>query len=159
MNKLLIFCVLLLLGCQNEKAEPNSDELTLNIEEKLIEEACLGYVEGFYEGDTLKIKESIRPRLYKLGFWKNDSGNYELDSYMTFEQAKNYAKNVMENENYAEESSPKKVDVLDIMNHIASAKITAWWGVDYILLSKSGDKWMVEQVIWEGPLESETIQN
>jgi len=45
------------------------------------------------------------------------------------------------------------VEVLDVMNTIASAKVTAWWGTDYILLAKDNGKWMIEQVIWEGPLD------
>ena len=45
---------------------------------------------------------------------------------------------------------PKKYD---IMNSIAAAKVTAWWGVDYILLSKQKEQWMIEQVLWEGPLQ------
>ena len=55
--------------------------------------------------------------------------------------------------NFAKKDAPKKIEVLDLGNSIASAKITAWWGIDYILLSKRGDKWMIEQVLWEGPLE------
>lgn len=154
MKKIFILFLPLLLSCTHKETEPHPTELNLTVDEKLIEKVCLGYLEGFYEGDTLKILDNIQPRLHKFGFWKNDSGKYELDSYMTFEQAKNYARNVRENEDYAGENSSKKVEVLDIMNHIASAKVTAWWGVDYILLSKSGDKWMIEQVLWEGPLES-----
>lgn len=119
-----------------------------------IERACLDYIEGFYEGDTLKIIRSIKPSLYKFGYWKNKtSGIYEPDEHMTFREAVNYAKNVFEKKKFTKEGSPKKVEVLDIMNTIASAKITAWWGVDYVLLSKQGDKWMIEQVLWEGPLE------
>lgn len=119
-----------------------------------IERACLDYIEGFYEGDTAKIIRSIKPSLYKFGYWKNKtSGIYEPDGQMTFRQAVNYAKNVFEKKKFPKEGSPKKVEVLDIMNSIASAKITAWWGVDYVLLSKQGDKWMIEQVLWEGPLE------
>ena len=51
---------------------------------------------------------------------------------------------------FAKSVSPKKVEVLDIGATIASAKVTAWWGIDYILLSKQGDKWVIEQVLWEG---------
>ena len=46
-----------------------------------------------------------------------------------------------------------QVEVLNIGKTIAAAKVTAWWGIDYILLSKRGDVWMIEQVLWEGPLE------
>ncbi len=130
-------------------------EFSIAQEAKLkIERACLDYIEGFYEGDTAKIIRSIKPSLYKFGYWKNKtSGIYEPDGQMTFRQAVNYAKNVFEKKKFPKEGSPKKVEVLDIMNSIASAKITAWWGVDYVLLSKQGDKWMIEQVLWEGPLE------
>ena len=72
---------------------------------------------------------------------------------MTFEQAVNYAKKVFQKKKFAKANAPKEVEILDIMNHIASAKITAWWGTDYVLLSKSGDKWVIGQVLWEGPLQ------
>ena len=52
---------------------------------------------------------------------------------------------------FAKPDAPKKVEVLDIGNTIASAKLTAWWGIDYVLLSKQPDKWVIEQVLWEGP--------
>ena len=119
-----------------------------------IERACLDYLEGFYEGDTAKVIRSIKPSLYKFGYWKNKtSGIYEADEHMTFQQAVDYARNVYEKKKFTKAGSPKKVEVLDIMNTTAAAKVTAWWGTDYILLSKQNDKWMIEQVLWEGPLE------
>ena len=72
---------------------------------------------------------------------------------MTYRQALDYAKSVLLEKDFAKPDAPKKVEVLDIQNTIASAKVTAWWGVDYILLSRQGDKWMIEQVLWEGPLQ------
>ena len=119
-----------------------------------IEAACIYYIEGFYEGDTSKLIRSIKPGLYKFGYWKNkNNGQYEPDGQMTFQQAIDYAKRVMAKKNFAKADAPKKVQVLDIMHSIAAAKVTAWWGVDYILLVKQNDKWMIEQVLWEGPLE------
>ena len=118
-----------------------------------VERACLDYLEGFYEGDTLKLARSLKPSLYKFGYWKNKtSGAYESDGQMTYQQAIDYAKGVFDKKKFAPASSPKKVEVLDVLNSIAAAKVTAWWGYDYILLAKQGDKWMIEQVLWEGPL-------
>ena len=120
-----------------------------------IERACMDYIEGFYEGDTTKLIQSLKPSLYKFGYWKNKtSGIYESDGHMTFREAVAYAKNVLDKKKFAKEGTIKKVEVLDIMNSIAAAKVIAWWGVDYILLSKQGDKWMIEQVLWEGPLQN-----
>lgn len=118
-----------------------------------VEKACMNYIEGFYEGDTAKLKESLQPSLNKFGFWKNKDGNYDQQDYMTFERALAYATNVKEKKQFAKPDAPKVVEILDVGNSIAAAKVTAWWGIDYILLSKRGDKWMIEQVIWEGPLE------
>ncbi|WP_347922056.1 nuclear transport factor 2 family protein [Pontimicrobium sp. SW4] len=118
-----------------------------------VEKACMNYLEGFYEGDAAKLKESLQPSLNKFGFWKNKDGNYDQQDYMSFEKALAYAKNVKEKKQFAKPDAPKVVEVLDVSNSIAAAKVTAWWGVDYVLLSKRDDKWMIEQVIWEGPLE------
>ncbi len=121
-------------------------------EKEKIERACLDYIEGFYQGDTAKLIRSLKPALFKFGYWRNDStGKYEPDGNMTYEQAIKYAKRVSETKHFAKEGSPKKVEVLDIMNTIAAAKVTAWWGVDYLLLGKQNDKWMIEEVLWEGP--------
>jgi hypothetical protein len=73
---------------------------------------------------------------------------------MTWQQAIDFAKRVFEKKHFAKADAPKKVEVLDIMNTIAAAKVTAWWGVDYILLAKHEDKWMIDQVLWEGPLKN-----
>jgi hypothetical protein len=116
-----------------------------------IEKACLNYIEGFYEGDTTKLIAALKPNMYKIGFWKNKNGAYDFDGQMTYRQALDYAKNVLTKKSFAKADAPKKVEVLDIGNTIASAKVTAWWGFDYILLSKQNDIWMIEQVLWEGP--------
>lgn len=120
-----------------------------------VSKACLNYIEGFYEGDTTKLIQSLQPSLYKFGYWKNkNTGKYEPDGHMTYRQALDYATRVLLKKNFAKPNAPKKVEVLNIGNTIAAAKVTAWWGIDYILLSRQGDQWMIEEVLWEGPLPS-----
>ena len=119
-----------------------------------VEKACMNYLEGFYEGDEAKLKESLQPSLNKFGFWKDKkSGEYKQQGHMSFDKALAYARNVLKKKEFPKSDAPKNVKILDVGNSIASAKVTAWWGIDYILLSKRGDKWMIEQVIWEGPLQ------
>jgi hypothetical protein len=120
-----------------------------------IERACMDYIEGFYEGDSVKLISSLKPSLYKIGYWKKkDTTAYAYDGQMTYRQALDYSKRVFDKKNFAKADAPKKVEVLDIMNTIAAAKVTAWWGTDYLLLSRSGDKWIIEEVLWEGPLNA-----
>ena len=115
----------------------------------------MNYLEGFYKGDTAKPTNSLKPTLYKFVFWKiKNTGAYESKGFMMFEEAIKYAQHISESKIFVSADAPKKVEILDIMYIIASAKSTAWCGVDYALLSKTDGKWMIEQVIWEDPLEN-----
>ena len=74
-----------------------------------IERACLDYIEGFYEGDSTKLIRSLKPSLYKFGYWKNKTtGVYEPDGSMSYRQALDYARNVLVKKNFAKPDSPKK---------------------------------------------------
>lgn len=116
-----------------------------------VERACLDYIEGFYEADTIKLQRSIQPRLYKIGFYQRKGEKDYTYSKMTLEEALTYArKDIAENRRMGKANSLKKVEILDIMKVTAAAKVTALWGTDYLLLSKNGEKWMIEEVIWEG---------
>ncbi|RYY67775.1 MAG: hypothetical protein EOO13_14140 [Chitinophagaceae bacterium] len=118
-----------------------------------VERTCLDYIEGFYEGDTIKLIKSLKPGLHKFGYWKDKStGEYNPDGSMTWRQALDYATKVQQKKAFAKPDAPKKVVVLDIGSTIAAAKVTAMWGIDYLLLSRQNGKWMIEQVLWEGPL-------
>lgn len=116
-----------------------------------VERACLDYIEGFYEADTLKLLRSIKPELYKIGFYQRKGDADYTYSKMTLNDALFYArKDIAANKRMGKPDSPKIVLVLDVMKVTAAAKVTALWGSDYLLLSKRNGKWMIEEVIWEG---------
>ncbi len=140
--------MIILCCCGLAKLAPAQDT------KQQIERACLDYIEGFYEGDTMKLARALKPSLYKFGYWKNkQTGNYDPDGQMTYRQAMDYAKKVFDKKSFPKADAPKKVELLDVMNTIAAAKVTAWWGIDYILLAKQDGAWRIEQVLWEGPLQ------
>ena len=123
-----------------------------NLEQIAIEHTLNNYIDGFYKGDADKLKAALKPRLYKFGYLKNkDTGDYEYYEHMNFEQAIAFVEKMKTEGRSRDESDIRKSEILDIGQHIASAKVTAVWGVDYLLLSKDGGKWMIEEVIWEGP--------
>jgi len=126
-----------------------------NTSDKTQIEATLNYyIDGFYKGDTVALKKALRPRLYKFGYWKNkDTGKYNYYAKMNYEDAMAFVQNIKDEGRTRDENKIRKVEVLDIGNHIAVAKVTAVWGIDYMTLSKDDDKWRIEQVIWEGPLD------
>ena len=117
----------------------------------LVHRAALDYLEGFYEGDTLKLQRSLSPELHKFGYYKGVSGVYEGDK-MTFADALAFAKKVSEKKRFPKPDAPKKVTVLEVQEQIACVKVIAWWGMDYLLLAKHDGTWRIEQVLWQGPL-------
>ena len=120
----------------------------------LVRRAALNYIEGFYEGDSLKLKESLMPSLYKFGYWRNDeTGDFGDEIHMNFRGAINFARQVKERGTHPADDAPRGVEILDLMSKIAAVKVTAWWGVDYMLLAKQDNKWMISHVIWQGPLK------
>lgn len=119
-----------------------------------IETTLNNYIDAFYKGDTSKLKKAIKPRLHKFGYWKNnENGAYEYYDQMTYDKAMIFVQKMKDEGRSRDENKIRNVEVLDVSNHIASAKVSANWGVDYVLLSKDNNKWMIEQVIWEGPYD------
>ena len=116
-----------------------------------VERAVLDYVEGFYEGDTAKLVRSIHPGVTKYGYYiPRDSSRY-LGEAMPWPEVLSYARGVKQRNRPAPATAPKKVEIFDIQDQTASAKLTAYWGTDYLLLAKYNGKWMVREVLWQTP--------
>lgn len=116
-----------------------------------VERAVLDYVEGFYEGDTLKLKRSVHPDVAKFGYYiPRDSSRY-VGEAMPFPEFLSYARGIKERNRPAPADAPKKVEIFDVLDQTASAKLTAWWGTDYLLLAKHDGRWMIRQVLWQTP--------
>jgi hypothetical protein len=117
-----------------------------------VRQAALDYLEGFYEGDTAKLVRSIRPEVFKLGFWRhNDSTRYAPSEQMPWSEFLAYAKRVKASNRPAPPNAPKEVVLLDVLDQTANAKVTAWWGTDYLLMGKFGGRWMITHVLWQSP--------
>lgn len=144
LQKTLLCCIILGLSLGINAQDADYDQ---------IEKTCNDYLDGFYLGDTIKIKQCLSESLYKIGYIKNKEVNdYIFEGQMTYQDAIKYSKHVLDRKAFVSEKAPRKVEVLDVMNFIAVAKITAWWGVDYVLLINEDNGWIIQEVLWEGPL-------
>jgi len=117
-----------------------------------VRRAVLDYVEGFYEGDSAKLARSIRPEVYKYGFWKARDSTRYAGEHMTWPEFFSYARGVKQNNRQAPATAPKRVELFEVQSQTAAAKVTAFWGTDYLLLGKYDGKWMISSVMWQGPL-------
>ncbi len=113
-----------------------------------VRQAVLDYVEGVYDVDPTKIERSVHPDLVKGGFFKKDGEaqyNFTSMSFMQFvELSRHYNLDGKMPSNAA-----KEITVLDIQEQIASAKLEAWWGIDYMHLAKYANRWIIVHVLWQ----------
>ena len=119
-----------------------------------VRRAVQDYVEGFYDGDTAKLVRSVRPEVYKYGFWRQRDSTSYVGEQMKYGEFLSYARRVKQNNRPAPARAPRKIEVYDVQNMTASAKLTASWGTDYLLLGKYDGQWMISHVLWQSPPKS-----
>ena len=111
--------------------------------------AALDYVEAVYQVEPDRIRKSVHPSLVKRGFNKREASGPYVETQMTFDQLVNLAANW--NRERKRDTSIKQVEVLDVLDQTAVAKVTAAWGVDYMLLGKYDGTWKINQILWQSP--------
>ncbi len=118
----------------------------------LVEEACYDYIDTFYKADTNLAYRSIHASLKKRGFYFNQEKNeFSAQLEMSFADLIKLANKWNADGKKVNKDSIRKVDVFEISDKTASAKVTAVWGIDYIHLYKEKDKWYVVNVLWQSP--------
>ena len=115
-----------------------------------IRRAALDYIEGFYEGDTAKIIRSLDPELSKYGYSIDKKTKKYKGHPMSYERAVDFAREVQTNPEWAApKDALKKIEILDAQDKIANVKLTVYWGIDYLLMAKQGEKWVITKVLWQ----------
>lgn len=114
------------------------------------ERAALDYIEGFYEGDTVKLYRSVSPEVLKFGYSKGRDGSWQ---HVPFPWASfgNFAAAVRAGRNLPPANAPKRVVLYDVQEQIAAARVDAWWGMDYLLMARMDGRWKITHVLWQGP--------
>ena len=120
-------------------------------EHEAVRRAALDYLDGFYTGDSTLHVRSVRPEVYKFGFSRDrETGEYR-GSQMTWPRFHAFTSRVRANNQQAPATAPKEVQIFEVLDQTASAKVTAWWGIDYLLLGKFDGRWMITHVLWQSP--------
>ena len=140
--------ILLSAGFCGIIGDQKTDDKKNSAEHAAVKRACLDYVEGIYEVKPEWIKRSVHPDLKKFGFARTKDGYRGIP--MTFDQLVTLA-GKWNKDGRAGNDSPKKVEIFDVLDKTASAKLTAHWGIDYFHLVKEDDKWLIYQVLWQSP--------
>ena len=128
-----------------ETADPQPVETA---DEKAVRRAAQDYLDAIYEVKPELIERSVHPELTKLGFARrNNEGPYR-ELKMTYEQLFRLAGR--HNKSGAiPNDAPRSVEVLDVLDTTAAARVTADWGYDYMQLAKFEGQWKIIHILWE----------
>src|SRR5687768_17607698 len=125
-------------------------------EREAVRQAILDYVEGIYEVAPERIERSVHPTLAKRGYQvPKDSVRYREGS-MTYERLLEVARN-FNRTRWVPASAPKRIEIFEVLDQTASAKLTAVWGIDYFHLAKYDGRWKIVNVIWQSPPEEHPL--
>ncbi len=114
--------------------------------------AVLDYVEGFYEGDSTRLVQSVHSSITKYGYARRGDDPAYNGQPMSYQQMMDYANWVAADASRkARPDAPKTITLYDVQDQTASAKLDAWWGTDYLLLGKYDGTWMIKHVLWQSP--------
>jgi putative lumazine-binding protein len=123
-------------------------------ERDAVRRAALDYLEGFYEGDSAKIVRSVRPDVRKAGYYRGQGSAAYVAEEMPFAAMIEYTNNFRKRGRSTPATAPREVTVGEVNDQIATAKVVAWWGIDYLQLAKYDGKWMIVNVMWQSPPRS-----
>lgn len=144
---LLVFC------CLTAGAQTADDDVNE------VRAACFNYINAFYKADTTLAYRSVHPSLRKTGFyWNKDEKSYSEQLEMPFADLISLAARWNADGSRANDETPKSVELFEVSDKTAIAKVSAVWGIDYISLMKMDDTWMIVNVLWQSPPKS-SIRN
>ena len=106
------------------------------------------YVLALYEVSPEKIKRSVHTSLTKIGYYDHQGKSYDHVP-MTYQQLYDLSATWNIKGDQANSDSPREIEIYEIHDKTASAKLTAVWGIDFMHLSKVKGKWQIMNIMWQ----------
>ena len=116
-----------------------------------VRQAALDYVNAIYNVEPELIRRSVHPTLRKIGYWRPDESTPYRELNMNFDQLVRLAGSWNADGTNAGSDAVKNVEVHEVLDMTASAKLTAVWGIDYMQMAKIDGRWMIMNIVWQSP--------
>jgi hypothetical protein len=109
--------------------------------------AALDYIEGWYDGDAVRMERALHPDLAKRVVRIAPDGRTRVDhmgaaQLVAFTRAA-YGKHT------PKDRQQKEVQILDVFGNAATVKVIATDWVDYLHLGRVDGRWVIVNVLWE----------
>lgn len=140
---------LLLIAMTMAMVSAGTVSASTDAEQQGIEQAVQNYVSALYDMKPELLDESVSPKLQKLGYMPTEGESGLKEDWMTFDQLRDLAGHLNKHGMFDPATSAREVTILHHTDMIATVKLDAAWGIDYIHLTKHSGEWMIVNVIWE----------
>lgn len=148
MKRLSIFLLLFVTSVSLSFAQADSNQM--KNDEQGVFEAVQDYLEGIYQVQPERIERSVSKELVKFGYWRQNADEAYAPAPMNYDQLYRLASGWNANNRMKiDDTTPRDIVVLDVLDKTAAAKLTAQWGIDYFQLEKIEGKWMIRHVLWQ----------
>lgn len=141
--------LILFLGLATTFALTTSSSSSYDEERKAVEEAVADYLNALYDAKPELIERSVHKDLRKIGFGRWGEQKDYRSFPMTYEQLHKLAGSWNQDGSKVDDESPRKIEIYEVLDKTACAKLTAEWGIDYFHLAKYEDKWKIINVLWQ----------
>ena len=130
---------------QTECTEPTVISEPIHTAYEGIRRTVLDYIEGIEEGDPTRIESSIHPDLKARGLLAAEEGAQSLIP-LTFTELLEL-RNASRQKGNMPQAARTDMLICDLGGRIATVKLTAWWGTDYLHLAKVQEHWMIVNLL------------
>lgn len=109
-----------------------------------VRQAALDYVNALYDVQPELIERSVHPELSKTGNWNDQLGDMSYEQLVRLAGTWN-----ADNRQGITDETVKGVEILDMLDRTAVVKLSAQWGVDYMLVTKTDGEWKTLKILWQ----------
>jgi hypothetical protein len=130
----------MVLGTARSQAQTAADSAAIRA-------TALDYVEGWYNGDSVRMARAVHPDLVKRIVNTDANGTSRLDQMGAARLITGAARG------YGKETPPerqqKDVAIYDIFHNVALVRATMTDWIDYMQMARFNGRWVIINVLWE----------
>ena len=106
------------------------------------------YIKSIYISDSTMVETIADSTLQKSGHYYSPRQKAWSYEDMDFEGLQHTAA-TYNRKKWFPEWAPAEIEIYEVKEKVASAKVKAIWGFDYMLLSKKNGQWIIDKVLWQ----------
>ena len=106
------------------------------------------YIKSIYDADSTLVETIADSSLQKSGHYYSHQRKRWSYENMDFAGLQHTAA-TYNKKGLLPDWAPAEIEIFEVKEKVASAKIKAIWGFDYVLLSKQDGQWIMDKVLWQ----------